>query len=70
MADIQVSLHAGLLRNNLKQTPISDKMAVQRQMKCAAEDRSLNREWTRIHANSGSDKVWVHFERLVKQRGP
>ncbi len=25
---------------------------VQRQMKCAAEDRSLNREWTRMDANT------------------
>jgi len=32
---------------------------VQRQMKCAEEDRDwcLNREWTRIHTNSGSDSV-------------
>jgi len=37
---------------------------VQRQMKCAEDDWDwcLNREWTRIHTNSGSDSVWVHFE--------
>mgnify|MGYP007080398900 CR=1 FL=1 len=32
-------------------------ISVQRQMKCAEEDGYLNREWTRIHTNSGSDSV-------------
>ncbi len=31
--------------------------SVQRQMKCVEEDWCLNREWTRIHTNSGSDSV-------------
>jgi hypothetical protein len=38
-------------------------------MKCAEEDWSLDREWTRIHANSRSGKVWVHFEWLLNRRG-
>ena len=42
---------------------------VQRQMKCAEEGGCLNREWTRIHANSCSAPVWVRFELLFNPGG-
>jgi hypothetical protein len=38
-------------------------------MKCAEEGGCLNREWTRIHANSCSTPVWVRWELLFNPRG-
>ena len=40
----------------LAAAPLYREIMVQRQTKCAEEDRSLNREWTRRHANSGGEK--------------
>ena len=48
---------------------IRPRFLVQRQMKCAEEGGCLNREWTRIHANSCSVPVWVRFELLFNRGG-
>jgi hypothetical protein len=55
----------GCFRNTLFRVQIK----VHRQMKCAEEGGCLNREWTRIHANSCSAPVWVRWELLFNPRG-